>query len=257
MSNMSGTTVGGFYRPRFPTMADFYSNLNLVPVTSTKVKGGGSYTTVVTKRKKGRYGRVSFQAKVRRTMEAKHYANSYPINLTHNVIYTCFPTRGIFQGNAANQREGDAIHLEAIKIKGQFNTAELAEGYRLRVIVGYSSEENAAANNETFPVSPGLSQNELFITNTAANGNINGVINPKACTVVYDNTWDVNSQVDNASTVCTHDIFISLQKKFPYQAYQSTFGKNTNLFITVIGDSTAQQGVVGQLIQSYDLIFKD
>lgn len=220
-------------------------------------RGGMSVTAAVRKRRKVGYGRSSLQKLVRKTMEAKHYANSYPITMTHNVIYTCFPTRGIFQGTAINQRIGDAIHLEAIKIKGNFNTAAASAGYRFRIIVGYSSEENAAANNETIPVAPGLIANELFIVNTAANGNINGVINPKACTVVYDETFDLNSQVDNAVTVHSHDIFVSLQKKFPYQTNASTFGKNTNLFITVIADTSAQQGTAGQLVQSYDLIFKD
>lgn len=217
----------------------------------------GSNTLTFSRRKRKPFAKgKSFAHKLLQLEPAKHYANSSLTGLTHNTIYTVIPTTGIIQGDDNTTRTGDFIHLAALKIRMSMQTATAAAGYTYRVLVGYTGEEY----NLPTVLGAGLSSSELFIPNTAATWTPNGVINPKAFTCLYDETIDINSLVATVQDTQTTSFTVNLDKRFPYQAAASIYGKNQNLAVVVCGGVTA--GVtgttsVGSVVLTYDLIFKE
>lgn len=224
--------------------------------SGARLRNGSSNTMTYTKKKKTFGRRKSFAAKLLSVEPAKHYSNTSLTNLLHNNISTVIPTAGITQGDTNATRTGDFVHLAAIKIKCSFQTPVAANGYTYRVLVGYTGEEY----NLPATLGTGLTATELFIPNTSGTWTPNGLINPKAFTCLYDETMDVNSQVAAVSDVASESFTVQLDKRFPYQADASIYGKNQNLAIVVIGaviggvTGVASCGVV---VLTYDLIFKE
>lgn len=197
----------------------------------------------------------SFRTKLMNTQPAKHYEGSTTTALTHGTVQCMNPTGGIVQGDTNAQRDGDFVHLAALKIKGIFQTAAATGAYSYRVIVGYSGEEY----NLPTVLGTGLTIAEVFLPNTTGNWIVNGIINPKAFTSIYDETIDINSEIAAATTLSSFSCTVPLDKKFPYQSAASTFGKDKNLYIIVV--SAINGGVTGVTstgltVFSYDLIFK-
>jgi len=198
---------------------------------------------------------TTLQAQIKATEPAKHYCNSAAQQLLHGTIQTIIPTAGIVQGTTNTTRVGDEVYLEAIKLKGHFQSDTVSNIYNYRLIVGYTGEEY----NRPSVFGTGLTSAELFIVNSDANWPTAGIINPKAFTVVYDHTIDINSQLTGVSDIKSFDATISLKKAFPYQANGSIYGKNQNLAIVVIGSvggGTSGTTDAGDVLLSYDLIFK-
>jgi len=212
-----------------------------------------AYTT--TKRRKLSRNTGSFHALAVKELPAKHYANTALGALTHNTINTIIPTTGITQGLTNTNRIGDHVQLCALKIKGSFNTAVAANGYSYRIIIGYTGEEY----NLPTVFGSGLSSTELFIANTDANWETNGIINPKAFTVLSDTTYDINSQISAVADCLSYGFTVPLNTKLDYQSNGSLYGKTRNLAIVVIGSvigGTSGTTSAGLTILAYDLIFK-
>lgn len=215
----------------------------------------GTTSTIVTGKRKRATNKNSFAAKLMKAQPAKHYANSSTFNMTHNTLYTVVPTTGIVQGDTNAQRDGDFIHLAALKIKGAFISDTADGAYTYRILVGYTGEEY----NLPTVFGSGLGSTELFITNTPAASVTFGIVNPKAFTVIYDQSLDINSLTATGSDLASFSFTCPLDKKFPYQADGSVFGKSQNLAIVVMAFKSG--GVTGTtaaggISLSYDLIFK-
>lgn len=223
-------------------------------LAKTKGRWGMSYTKTGTKKLKRRKGAVrTFRQRVLNVAPAQHAVLQMDPLLLSNVIYTANVTALVTQGDSIGSRMGDGINLEALKLKGHLFSAAASNAYVYRIMVGYSGEEYAST---TLVNTPSLSQAELFLGTPTLN--TQGIINPKAFTCLYDESFDINSQVDDAKTSATFDVTIPLKKKFVYQANASIYGKDKNLYIVVIGVGADQSSAttIGQLTMQYDLIFK-
>ena len=214
---------------------------------------GQSYT--VSKRSKRPRNTGSFHAMAVKELPAKHYANTSLSALTHNTINTIIPTTGITQGLTNTNRIGDHIQLCALKVAGSLNSAVAANGYSYRVIVGWTGEEY----NLPTVFGSGLGSTELFIANTDSAWVCNGIINPKAFTVLSDTKYDINSQITAVSDCLSFDFTVPINSKFDYQSNGSIQGKTRNLAIILIGSvigGVAGTTSTGLVVFSYDLIFK-
>lgn len=215
-------------------------------------KGATNTSTWSRLRKKRK---TTFKSKVISLEPTKHYSFNTLTALLHDNLYTCVPTTGIVQGTAVGNRQGDQVELAALKVKGYFQSAAASNSYQYRIIVGYSGEEFLFPN--TFGLA-GLQAVDVFHPLTPQ-WSANGIVNPKAFTVLYDETVDINSLVTATTDLVGISFTIPLNKTFPYQAPGSQFGKNQNLCAIIMGQVNAgASGITatGLASISMDLIFK-
>lgn len=175
---------------------------------------------------------------------------------THNTIFAFSPTQAITQGTTNESRIGDAVYLEALKIKGLYHSDAAAGAYTLRILIGYSGEEyNCPGSFIT-----GFAATDIFLPNTGSTFRTSSIVNPKAFTVLYDSTIEVNSNIVSTQEVKNFEDIIQLKKKFSYQSSGSQYGKDQNLYIILV--STVLGGITGvtssgATMPTYDLIFKN
>jgi len=219
-----------------------------------KTANNGSLITADRAFKRRRY---SFKSKVKATEPAKHSTVAPTQNpMLADTLYTFSPTQAITQGTGNTNRIGDSIEIMALKVKGFFNTATPTGAYTFRVIVGWSGEEYAAASTFT----SGLGATEIFLPNTVTGWVANGIINPKAFTVLYDQTWDINSMIAAASENQSYAFTVPINQTFNYQATAATMGKLKNLYVVIVGNVFGGTGGITQIGATFmatDLIFKE
>lgn len=218
-----------------------------------QTKRGRNYSLRKTSYKRARSN--SFHAKVLKELPAKHYSGNPIASLTHNTVLTLIPTAGLVQGTGNANRVADQIQLLAFKIRGSIQTPTAANGYSYRVLVGWTGEEFNLPTN----FGSGLGTNEIFLPSTTPNWVAGGIVNPKAFTVLYDQVFDVNSQVSGANDVLSFAETVSIDTKFQYQESNSSYGKTRNLAVVVIGSVVAGVSgttAAGAVVVAYDLIFK-
>ena len=227
-----------------------------VPQETRQASGMGySRTLTNQKRKRKTYGRgKNFKRKVLDVFPAKHLSGNSGVTINNAEIYSMNLTAQIAQGTGLGQREGDTVHLEAVKLEGFFQSSTASNAYKFRLIVGYSGEEYG----QVTLTSGVFGTSELFLPNTVATV-VNGVINPKAFTMLYDEVIDMNSQIEGDRTLQSVRSTIKLNKTFSYQANASVYGKTQNLYVIVVSYAPdVAVGVAnGSAVISYDLIFKD
>lgn len=227
--------------------------------TATGYRNGRSYTQTGYKRRRPVGNRLSLKRQMIKLHSAKHSTQDLSANNTHNTILTSCPTQNVVQGDGNTNRDGDAIHIECLKLKGSLVSSTTAGAYQHRIIVGWSGEEVTTALIATNLVS-GLAATELFLPTTSGTWVANGIINPKAFTVLYDQTFDINSQVAAAQDIVNFAVSIPIHQDFDYQSSSSVQGKNRNLFVIAIAEvagGTSGVTAAGQHIISTDLVFKN
>lgn len=201
--------------------------------------------------------RYSFKQKVKSTEPAKHSTVAPSQNpMKADTLYTFSPTQAVTQGTGNTNRLGDSIELQALKVKGFFNTASPTGAYTFRIIVGFSGEEYSVAS--TF--GSGLGGTEIFLPSTTTNWVANGIVNPKAFTALYDQTFDINSMIASASENQSYAFTVPINQTFNYQASASTMGKFKNLYIVIVGNvfgGTTGTTDIGAAFMATDLIFKE
>lgn len=219
----------------------------------TRLAGGYSAVGTMTKLRQRRTAfRKSFKQKVLSIPPAKHLTSDSRVGVGSDTIYSVNVTAQVAQGDANNQRDGDAIYMEALKIKGQFESDPVSNAYKCRVLVGYSGEEYTAASFS----SATLVGNQVFFSGT---NNYNAIVNPKAFTCLYDTTMDLNSQIEGDVTIQSFESTIPLKQMLPYQSSGSVYGKYKNLYIVVVayGVGIGAGTGVGTISCNWDLIFKN
>jgi len=247
----------------------FYSQLNryakpYVPLATVPFLGSGMGSGIrygrsfVTRTGVGYYrkrARKSFKASVMATLPAKHQTNILSISPLHNTLYSANITASVTQGTGNTNRIGDAIRLCALKLKGFVQTPTTATGmYTYRVIVGWSGEEYSNTG-----LAAQLTGGETFLPNTVTAWTPNGVINPKAFTVLYDKTFDVPTLVTTTADLASFNCTLSINQDFDYQSTASIYGKHKNLYVCVVGSvvgGTDNSTAAGVMYCAYDLIFK-
>lgn len=241
-----------------------YNSLRSTQMDQRFTTRGPTYThTGAWKRPKKKQARNSFKDKVLKTMPAKHYTYETAFNTVHNIGYGSVPTQGIVQGDGNTQRDGDRITIMALKFNITSHSDTAAAGYTYRVIVGWTGEEYTAAGIANGFIATnvvGAPQiTDVFLPNTATVSQTNGIVNPKAFTVLYDRLYDVNSQVTGAKDAASFGDTVQIDQDYSYQASGSIQGKTKNLVIFVL--ATVNNGVNGTTVTgdtaiAVDLIFK-
>lgn len=205
-----------------------------------------------------RSGRKSFKSKVMSLHPAKHYTGETVPSLLHNSVVSMVPTQGITQGDGNSNRDGDAIHLEALKLRGSFVSFATSGAYQYRILVGWSGEEYTTSGIASGLVSA-IGSTEIFLPSTQTWLN-SAIVNPKAFTVLYDQTIDVNSQITATQDITNFNVTVPIHQNFNYQSSGSVQGKNRNLYVVVIGSVTGGTNgttSAGQILLAYDLLFKN
>jgi len=254
MSNMTGVTA---YSPYYPDAHSqrMFDKIKIFNSQKQATRFGHSNTRAGTKTVKKKNRKVStLRTRVLAISPAKHFIQNTGPTMNQSELYVANVTAGPVQGTANNQRIGDAIQLEALKISGSWYSGVASTAYSFRVLVGYSGEEYNGTTLATGKLTPA----EIFFT--GATSQVNSIVNPKAFTVLYDEKFDINSQIDAAQTVHTFDQTVMLKRKFVYQGTGgSVYGKDKNLYIICVGFGAGITvgNPIGQILMDYDLIFKD
>jgi len=246
---------------RYVPYAPFLNQLGTMVYNGTKpvqrIGRGYSRTVTTTKRKQRKQLASSIKRVITNEKPAKHLSFFTSSALTHNTILSMSPTQGVVQGDTNADRDGDQIQLCALKLKGSFFAPTTANGYSYRIMVGYSGEEYPTGTALT---ASGLVEAEIFLPNTGTGQRTNALNNPKAFTVLYDETVDVNSLISGVQDVYSYSLTVPLNdSKFYYQSNQSTYGKTKSLYVVVIPSVIAGTlGITsaGNVHISADLIFK-
>lgn len=235
-----------------------YAAMTMLPSRKqTALRNARSQTMTITQqRKRRRINRVSFKNQLYDNLAAKHINGNQGRSMTHNTLYTLVPTAIPSQGDSNANRDGDAIVLCALKLNGYYVSDPAAGAYAFRIIVGFTGEEYT---NTTF--TSGLGASEIFLPTTADVVTSNGIINPKAFTVLHDEKLTLNSEIAATKSRVDYSINVPLNnQKFYYQSAASALGKFKNLVVVICADvdagSTGTTAVGGTSI-SWDFIFKN
>jgi len=210
-----------------------YAAMTMLPSRSrTGAKTSRSQSMTITKtRRKKQYVRKSFKNMLYDNLAAKHCNGNQGRLMTHNTIYTLVPTALPVQGDGNSNRDGDAIDIVALKLKGFAQTHSNASAYSYRILVGWTGEELSSLGSN---FGSGLGTSEIFLPNTTDNWVLNGVVNPKAFTCVYDQTLDIGSQITGVVDLTSFQINLPFQTRFLYQSAGSVQGKSRNLCVVII-----------------------
>jgi len=195
------------------------------------------------------------------SMSSQFYAVLAP-NLTasfHNFIYTANLSAQIPQGTAIQSRQGDEVYLTSLHLKGIIGSDVVSNGYQYRVMILMSGEEYTGTNFSATQ----LTYSEIFLNTTGAGSLLYATVapvNPKAVTVLYDETFDLDSQVPVTRNVTSFERNIPLYRKYSYQGSGSVMGKKQNIYAVFIpcalngADGTTP---TGQIVMSARLGFKN
>jgi len=188
---------------------------------------------------------------------AKHVPFSdITVTGTHNSMYTFGPSQNIARGTANDQRIGDSVHLLSLKIAGfVISNPLLNKAVEFRIMTLWSGEEYSVP----VTLGSGLTAGEVFLTSTTPGWAPNGMINPKAVTLLDDRTITLNNSISAVADLESFSYSVPLNCDFDFQSSGSTFGKTRNLYVVVL--ASIVDGVTGTTNWgltnlSADLIFK-
>lgn len=219
---------------------------------------GRSYNRFPSKRQKTVAKRDSVKAQMLRVIDNHHSTmddNNYLVtSATQNTIYTANITSVPVQGTTNKQRIGDKIHIQHLDYSIGIATAPAAGAYTWRVMVLWSGEEYNPAGTAS-----GLGFTGIFLPNTGTRNTALGIVNPKAVTVLYDETVDINSIVAATPDVATLKGRIPIHQDFLYDKTGAVYGKTKNLYFVcipyVVGGTTGATSC-GDILPNFDMVFK-
>lgn len=217
-----------------------------------------SYTRYSNKRQKTASKRDSVKAQMLRVIDNHHSTmddNNYLVtSATQNTIYTANLTSVPVQGTTNKQRIGDKIHIQHVDYSISIATAPAAGAYTWRIMLLWSGEEYNPAGTAS-----GLGFTGLFLPNTGTRNTALGIVNPKAITVLLDQTIDINSIVATIPDVATLKGRIPIHQDFLYDKTGAVYGKTKNLYFVcipyVVGGTTGATSC-GDILPNFDMVFK-
>jgi len=225
---------------------------------SASTKYNRSYTRSYTKTKRKNASKsFSMKKYIRSTLPAKHCPFSdITVTGTHNTLYSFGPSQTIVRGTGNDQRIGDSAHMLSMKINGFVaSNAAITKAVEVRIITLWSGEEYACGTSLT----AGLTMGEIFLTSATPSWGPNGLINPKAVTVLDDRVINLNNSINSVADVESINYTVPLNTDFDWQAAGSVYGKTRNLYVVVVGsilDGTIGSTIWGLINLSADLVFK-
>lgn len=192
-----------------------------------------------------------------RSMEtAQHFSQNISLNFGSNAQYAFNPVGAIQLGNSDSTRTNDEIFIECLKINYSYQTAStVSGGQKLRFILLFADEDTTSTG--AF-VQNALTTGQVFVANTATANFADGITDPKKVTVLSDTTVCVNASFSGMQERECGAYTVQIKKPFVYKP-ASAYGKLRNLYMYVTGDAISQDGgaLIGRLLMSYDLIFKN
>lgn len=228
------------------------------PKEKSNMKYVGKATNTQYKKKSAKPSRSFVKSEILKMATGYHSTRSDSagaVALKHNTVYTLNLTAAITQGTTNANRQGDQIYLQRCVLKGYVASDPASGAYSYRVLVLWSPVE---INPGT--LGSGLGYSDIFLPSTGVTSLVNGIINPKAVTVIYDNTIDINSQIAATSDISSMMNSIGIYQNFDYKADGNVYGKKKNLYLIVIGTVVGGSGgttAVGGSAIATDITFKN
>lgn len=232
------------------------------PVTSAGTRSKVSFTKKMKKksvprRKKPQTLAQKIKSISLRQQEIKNCNNGSSANLTHAEEQTMNITAAITQGTTNEQRTGDEIILNRLRLFFDFAAPATAGAYAYRVMVLWSTFQNSSLTFST----TGLQFVNVFLPGAVAGSNSMGIVNKKGVTVLYDGVVNINSNIAATADHVQFPIDVNLRNvKFPYLSTGSALGKSKNLYVFVIPfviGGTVDTTGCGTVICNYSVDYRD
>lgn len=202
---------------------------------------------------------------IRNKTEAAHHSvwDITATTMYHGNVYTSSLLTEIAQGTSNSTRLGDEIYLEAFKTKFMILTAPTSTTVAYRVMLIKSGLEFAQSYSGAWQTATlGLPASGLFF-NTNPGGDYNypgrGIVNPKICTVLYDQVFEFNNQITSQNIAKNVSVTIPIKSKHIYNQTTS-YAKFKNIYWVVMAyqnGGTAGATNCGNFSMQTDVIFKN
>lgn len=246
-----------------------------------------SFRKKVSFRKRKPYKKSTFATKVKSVMkrvaEPKHFNGTETHDIYHSVVYTKNMISPISTGSTAVTRNGDRIHLDALKLSGWYSYQSgnsFPDGQLCRVMV-IASTQNPGTTGYSWVDSAGTGFNNAQLGYSSGYQDFPSlIIDPKLATVLYDQefvmqpeqnsayaltTGGTNNVPTGVSSLATNRIYpirktLKINRVINYRTGASAVSRQ-NIFVlfgaisTTSGASTSSK--IGYLTLSTDLIFKE
>lgn len=205
-------------------------------------------------------GKRSLDSEIKRIIHKEDVAqhkviNEVPLTLAHQTIYSLNPLGNIVRGVNNNNRIGDEIFLEAIKLKGIILTnGTSANTVHLRLMLIKTKQQYLGASDTW---GSGVGSTDLFLA-TSSNLTI-GELDPKLCTKVYDHTHTLSPLISTQTLSKEFDLLVPIKQRFIFQT-GTNFGKFVNYYWVATAfqfGATSGTTTVALLNMNSDLIFKN
>jgi len=203
---------------------------------------------------------MSFKSKLINSTPANHMVFNDVRGTLHHNQYLSNITARVVQGFTLKDRQGDSIHIEALKLNMQLYTETGAAFYSYRIMVFFSGDEwtdSFQAYSAGVTASGTPFGDAIFPGQNAYVGSM--ITNPRVITKKLDVVIDLNSQIDTVQTGKTLTFTIPIDKEFKYQT-NGTFGKFKNLYLLIIPSitsGTSNLTPAGDYAFNADLIYKN
>jgi len=173
---------------------------------------------------------MSLPKQLLRLSEPKFFPTQVLQLMTHNTYYQISPTQGVVPGNTASTRVGDSVYLQSLNINGFFESSSVAnQTDKFRCIVFWHTTQLPAST-----LTPNVvTGTQVFFPNTF-NLVPNGIINPKATSVLADFVIDINQQITGAKDIKSFNFVVPLNQTFNYGVAGGPYGKTKSLYVTFV-----------------------
>lgn len=221
--------------------------------------------------------KVSFATKVKKVLvkvsEPKHYNTTQTQDIYHSVVYTKNLISGITTGATFNNRIGDKIHLDAIKLDAwyTYQSTGFPDGQLVRCMVIATEKEQTTSTTWVDSAGTGF-QNSMLGYSSGYQDFPSLIVDPKLVTVLVDTTFTMapapyipyyNGVIASSAQVNRmHHMkkTIRFDRDFQFKT-GSSYSTRNNIYVLfgVISSSsgTSTSSKVGYLAWNTDLIFKD
>lgn len=194
---------------------------------------------------------------VRKDLETPHhFINSEASQvLNSSTFYTQNVLSTIPQGTANNQRIGDEIHIDAIKVKGYFyNNSNFANNMVGKIMLVKSREQFGTTTGSFVS---GLGSSTLLL-NSPSDITMSALYDPKLFTKVWEHNVNLKPTTASQGIICPLEHTIKIDNKFIYETGK-TVSKTMNYYF-VASANMYGQGVgstIGGVVLTTDVIFKN
>lgn len=177
-----------------------------------------------------------------------------------NTMYTSSLFTEIAQGTSNATRVGDAIWLEALKVRLNFYGSATSNTVLIRFLIVKSGIEIAGGVSGLWQTGgTGLSTGNVFLNTAVTTPAIDGIIDPKKVTVLYDKVVELTPRISGQVVVHNHNMTIPLKTKHVYQVGNSGYAKMKQIYCIAVpyqlGATTG--AAIGTIDMSSDIIFKN